>query len=132
MLGLAHTLIATERADLEFFARYCTGYEAWRAYLLGETDGIVKDAAWAARICDVDASVIRGLCQRMTAQRTMLSMSWSIQRADHGEQPCWHSRRSTASPSGALNENDSSAGPLLRCGISAWPMTASGQTRSWR
>jgi anaerobic selenocysteine-containing dehydrogenase len=40
MLGLAHTLIATERADLEFFARYCTGYEAWRAYLLGETDGI--------------------------------------------------------------------------------------------
>jgi anaerobic selenocysteine-containing dehydrogenase len=35
MLGLAHTLIATERADLEFFARYCTGYEAWRAYLLG-------------------------------------------------------------------------------------------------
>ena len=47
------------------------------AYLLGETDGIVKDAAWAARICDVDASVIRGLCQGMTAQRTMLSMSWS-------------------------------------------------------
>jgi biotin/methionine sulfoxide reductase len=89
MLGLAHTLIATGRADLEFLARYCTGYEAWRAYLLGETDGIVKDAAWAARICDVDASVIRGLCKRMTAQRTMLSMSWSIQRADHGEQPCW-------------------------------------------
>jgi anaerobic selenocysteine-containing dehydrogenase len=28
MLGLAHTLIATERADLEFLARYCTGYEA--------------------------------------------------------------------------------------------------------
>jgi biotin/methionine sulfoxide reductase len=46
-----------------------------------ETDDIVKDAAWAAPICD-DASVIRGLCQRMTAHRTMLSMSWSIQRAD--------------------------------------------------
>ena len=46
MLGLAHTLIATQRPDLEFLARYCTGYEAWRAYLLGETDGIVKDAAW--------------------------------------------------------------------------------------
>jgi biotin/methionine sulfoxide reductase len=35
--------------------------EAWRAYLLGETDGIVKDAVWAAPICDLDASVIRGL-----------------------------------------------------------------------
>jgi hypothetical protein len=84
MLGLAHTLIATSA---------------------------LKDAAWAARICDVDASVIRGLCQRMTAQRMMLSMSWSIQRADHGEQPCWHSRRSTASPSGALNENEAAPGP---------------------
>jgi biotin/methionine sulfoxide reductase len=89
MLGLAHTLIATGHADMDFLARYCTGYEAWRAYLLGETDGIVKDAAWAAQICDVDASVIRSLCERMTAQRTMLAMSWSIQRADHGEQPCW-------------------------------------------
>jgi biotin/methionine sulfoxide reductase len=89
MLGLAHTLISTGRADLEFLRRYCAGFEPWRAYLLGETDGTPKDASWAARICDVDAAVIRGLSDRMTAQRTMVSMSWSIQRADHGEQPCW-------------------------------------------
>jgi biotin/methionine sulfoxide reductase len=60
MLGLAHTL--TRRSALIWnSSRYCTGNEAWRAYLLGETDGIVKDAAWAAPICDLDASVIRGL-----------------------------------------------------------------------
>jgi hypothetical protein len=58
----------TSHWDPENSSRYCTGNEAWRAYPLGETDGIVKDAAWAAPICDVDASVIRGLCQRMTAQ----------------------------------------------------------------
>jgi ribosomal 50S subunit-associated protein YjgA (DUF615 family) len=51
---------ATERADLEFLA-LLHREEAWRAYLLGETDGIVKDAVWAAPICDLDASVIRGL-----------------------------------------------------------------------
>jgi biotin/methionine sulfoxide reductase len=89
MLALAHTLITTRRADLAFLEKYCAGFEAWRAYLLGETDGVAKDAAWAARICDVDTAVIHALCDRMSAQRTMLSMSWSIQRADHGEQPCW-------------------------------------------
>jgi biotin/methionine sulfoxide reductase len=89
MLALAHTLISTGRADVAFLSRYCAGYAQWRAYLLGETDGTAKDAAWAARICEVDASVIRSLCDRMVAQRTLLSMSWSIQRADHGEQPCW-------------------------------------------
>jgi biotin/methionine sulfoxide reductase len=89
MLALAHTLISTQRADLEFLGKYCSGYEPFRSYLMGEADGVPKDANWAARICDVDAKVIHSLCDRMAAQRTMLSMSWSIQRADHGEQPCW-------------------------------------------
>ena len=89
MLALAHTLITTRRADLAFLEKYCVGFEAWRAYLLGEPDGVAKDAAWAARICEVDRAVIHALCDRMSTQRTLLSMSWSIQRAHHGEQPCW-------------------------------------------
>jgi biotin/methionine sulfoxide reductase len=89
MLALAHTLIVTQRADLAFVAKYCVGFESWRAYLFGETDSIAKDAAWAARICEVDEALIHALCERMSAQRTMLAMSWSIQRAHHGEQPCW-------------------------------------------
>jgi biotin/methionine sulfoxide reductase len=89
MLGLAHTLVSSGRADLEFLRKYCIGFEAWRDYLTGQTDGTPKDAAWAARICDLEVSVIRALCDRMCAQRTLVSMSWSIQRGDHGEQPCW-------------------------------------------
>lgn len=89
MLALAHTLIDGRRADLGFLGKYCVGFERWRAYLLGETDGKPKDAAWAAGICGIDAALIRGLADRMAAQRTMAAMSWSIQRADHGEQPCW-------------------------------------------
>lgn len=89
MLGLAHTLLATGRADLDFLGKYCIGFEVLRAYLTGEKDGVAKSAAWAAGICDVHPKLITDLAARMARQRTMLSMSWSIQRADHGEQPCW-------------------------------------------
>src|SRR5437764_4755780 len=56
---------------------------------MGETDGRPKDAAWAAAITGVSADTIRALARRMAAARTMVSASWSLQRADHGEQPYW-------------------------------------------
>jgi biotin/methionine sulfoxide reductase len=57
--------------------------------LTGETDGIAKNAEWAARLCDIAADSIRALARRMAAKRTMITMSYSLQRADHGEQPMW-------------------------------------------
>jgi biotin/methionine sulfoxide reductase len=89
MLGLAQTLAGERLADHAFLERYCTGYERFAAYLNGVADGVVKDSSWAARICDVPADAIRTLARRIARTRTMLSMSWSVQRADHGEQPCW-------------------------------------------
>ena len=89
MLALAHTLIAQCRHDQAFLARYCTGFERVLPYLTGEADGHPKDAEWAARITGVSAETIRGLARQMADTRTMLTASWSLQRADHGEQPYW-------------------------------------------
>jgi biotin/methionine sulfoxide reductase len=89
LLALSHTLIASGLHDADFLARYCTGFECVRAYLMGESDGEPKDADWAAAITGVSAETIRALARRMAASRTMLSASWSLQRADHGEQPYW-------------------------------------------
>ncbi|MBM3224303.1 MAG: molybdopterin guanine dinucleotide-containing S/N-oxide reductase [Candidatus Tectomicrobia bacterium] len=89
MLGLAHTLLAEGLHDEAFLARYCVGFERFRSYLLGTTDGQPKDAAWAATITDLPANTIRQLARHMAAVRTMITVSWSIQRADHGEQPYW-------------------------------------------
>jgi len=89
MLGLMHTLVSEDLHDDEFLARYCVGFDRLRAYLMGEVDGIPKSAEWAAQITEVDASTIRDLARRMATQRTMISVSWSVQRADHGEQPYW-------------------------------------------
>ena len=89
LLALTHTLIANRLHDADFLARYCTGFERVRAYVMGESDGEPKDADWAAPITGIPADTIRALARRMAANRTMISASWSIQRADHGEQPYW-------------------------------------------
>ena len=89
LLALTHTLIANDLHDRDFLARYTTGFDKVRAYVMGESDGRPKDADWAALITGIPADTIRALARRMAANRTMLSASWSLQRADHGEQPFW-------------------------------------------
>jgi biotin/methionine sulfoxide reductase len=89
MLGLAHTIIADGKHDSAFLARYCTDFEPFRKYVMGESDGVAKSAAWAAAICDVPADTITTLARRMTQSRTMINVAWALQRGDHGEQPYW-------------------------------------------
>ena len=89
LLALVHTLVTKDLHDKEFLARYCTGFERACAYVMGDNDGQPKDADWAAAITCIPADTIRALARRMSATRTMISASWSLQRADHGEQPLW-------------------------------------------
>lgn len=89
MLSLAHTLVVTGRHDEEFLTTHCVGWDRFRSYLLGSPDGTPKTADWAAEITGVDADRIRELAGEMAAARTMITVSWSVQRNDHGEQAYW-------------------------------------------
>jgi biotin/methionine sulfoxide reductase len=89
MMGLAHTLVSEGLHDTSFLERYTTGFEPFRAYLTGDNDGQPRDADWAAELSGIPADTIRGLARRMASTRTMLSASWSLQRAEFGEQPYW-------------------------------------------
>ena len=89
MMGLAHTMIAAGTHDRRFLRECCVGWDELEAYLTGARDGVRRDAAWAAAICDVEPAVIEALAAEMTARRTLVTVSWSLQRADHGEQPFW-------------------------------------------
>ena len=89
MLGLAHTLHTEDLHDEEFLRSHCVGYEKFARYLTGETDGVPKDTAWAAKLCDMDAERIRALARRMAGEPCLLSISWSLQRTEHGDQPYW-------------------------------------------
>jgi biotin/methionine sulfoxide reductase len=89
MLAIAHTLVSENLHDRRFLDSHAVGFERFRAYLMGESDGLPKSAGWASAICDVPSDTIRSLARRMAANRTLLTSSWSLQRADHGEQPFW-------------------------------------------
>jgi biotin/methionine sulfoxide reductase len=86
MLGLAHTLVSEGLHDRDFLARYCTGYAQFERYLF---DGVVKDAAWASEITEIPAADIVALARKMAASRTMITVTWSLQRIEYGEQPVW-------------------------------------------
>jgi len=89
MLGMCHELLQRGRADKDFLARYCVGSDALLAYLDGEDDNTVKSLAWAAQIADVPLAMLSELAERCMTGRVMLSASWSLQRAHHGEQTYW-------------------------------------------
>jgi biotin/methionine sulfoxide reductase len=89
MLALAQVLDAGGLADTGFLDRYTVGYPRFARYLRGEVDGVVKDPPWAEAITGVPAARIRELAHEMAAARTLVTVSWSLQRARHGEQPLW-------------------------------------------
>jgi len=83
MMGLAHTLLRDGLANEAFLASHCVGWDTFKSTLAG------KDAAWASRITGVSPEVIHQLAHDMAKHRTLVTISWSLQRADHGEQTYW-------------------------------------------
>ena len=89
MLALVHTLVVEGLHDREFLDRYTVGWPVFERYVLGETDGQPKDAAWAAAIAGVAAETIVALARKLHGRRALIVVSHSLQRAEHGEQPVW-------------------------------------------
>lgn len=89
MLALAYVLATDGLADQTFLATYCTGYERFERYLLGTDDGVPKSPQWAAKISGLSADALTDLARRMVAGRTLVTVSWSLQRVRHGEQAPW-------------------------------------------
>ncbi|MCC7045846.1 MAG: molybdopterin guanine dinucleotide-containing S/N-oxide reductase [Alphaproteobacteria bacterium] len=89
MLGLVHTLVVEGLHDKAFLERCTVGWPIFERYLLGETDGRAKDAAWAAGITGAPADAIRALARRLAGRRSLIVVAHSLQRAEHGEQPAW-------------------------------------------
>lgn len=89
MLALAHTLYSEGLHDEAFLKSHCVGFDEFLPYLLGTTDGVPKSPAWAERITGVSAGKIRHLAFDMAKSNTVISLTWSLQRAEHGEQPWW-------------------------------------------
>ena len=89
LLALMRRLDALGAVDEEFVARCTVGDDRLRAYLRGAVDGVDKTPAWAAALTGVPAATIEGLADRLRTGRTLVTATWALQRAEHGEQPYW-------------------------------------------
>ncbi len=89
MLGIAYVLDSEQLVDRDFIHRCAVGYDRFRPYLVGDSDGQPKTPQWAAELCGIEPSVIRDLAHTMASTRTLITVSWSLQRAQNGEQPFW-------------------------------------------
>jgi len=83
MLALMHVLFAEDLADRAFLQRYCTGADVLESYVA------TTSPEWAAPLCEVPAEQIRALARHMAGRRTLVTVTWSLQRAEHGEQAPW-------------------------------------------
>ncbi len=95
MLGILHHLITSGQADEEFCRSHCVGWDRVRAYVIGEAAGpgaepaFAKTPAWAASITGATEADIVALADEMARSRTVINLSLSVQRTDHGEQTYW-------------------------------------------
>jgi biotin/methionine sulfoxide reductase len=89
MLGMAHTLVTENLHDEDFINRYCVGFEKFQPYLSGEDDGIIKNAQWAAKQSGIPAKKIQSVARALAKKKSIIGISWSLQRSEHGEQSYW-------------------------------------------
>ncbi|MBL1073681.1 molybdopterin guanine dinucleotide-containing S/N-oxide reductase [Nocardia sp. 2] len=89
MLALAQVLDAEGLADNTFLDAYTVGYQRFAQYVRGAADGVAKTPEWAQTLTGVPAQRIRELAREMASTRTLITVSWSLQRAQYGEQPLW-------------------------------------------
>lgn len=89
MLALMHVLYTEKLHDEKFLSKYCFGFDLFLPYLLGQDGSPPKTPEWAAKITGVPATEIQSLARTLASGRTILIAGYSIQRADHGEQPYW-------------------------------------------
>lgn len=88
-LALTHVIVKAGHHDRAFLSTHCVGFEKVNDHLLGKLDGVEKNAAWASRITGIPAERIEQLADEIVKHRTMMNMSWSVQRAQYGEQTYW-------------------------------------------
>ncbi|QFT60867.1 Dimethyl sulfoxide/trimethylamine N-oxide reductase precursor (plasmid) [Sulfitobacter sp. THAF37] len=89
MLALSQEIVAAGLHDRALIDRLASGVEEFLAHLSGQGDSVTKSADWAEGITGIEADRIRSLARDIARKRTMLLASWSLQRAQYGEQPYW-------------------------------------------
>lgn len=71
-LAIAYVWIKEGLYDKEYVATRTVGFDAWKAYVMGETDGIPKTPEWQENETGVPAKDVRALAREWGTKRTYL------------------------------------------------------------
>ena len=89
MLSLAFIMIKEDSYDKDFVKKYTVGFDEFSDYVMGINDNAECSPSWASEITGIEVDSINKLAEKIISKRTLISMSWSLQRASRGEQPLW-------------------------------------------
>jgi len=73
-IAIMHVWIVEGLYDKDYVAKRTTGFDEWRAYVLGETDGIAKTPEWQEPETGVPAKDVRALARKWGNRKVHLSV----------------------------------------------------------
>ena len=71
-IAIAYVWITEDLYDKDYIATHTTGFETWRDYVLGKSDGIPKSPEWQEGETGVPASDVRALAREWGTKKTYL------------------------------------------------------------
>ena len=89
MLALGHTLLEAGLHDSAFLERFASASTRWRPIFGPAATARASMRNGPPRITQLDAGWIRALARDLARERSFITVSWSLQRADNGEQTYW-------------------------------------------
>ncbi len=86
-IAMAHVIISEGLEDRAFLDKYTVGFDRYRDYVLGVTDGVPKTPGWAEAITGVPAETITELARQYATRRPAALMEGLAPgRSAYGEQ----------------------------------------------
>lgn len=87
MVAMAHVMVVEQLQDQAFLDSYTLGFDQFRGYVLGISDGLPKTPAWAEAITGVPRAIIEQVAREYaTTKPAALLPGWAMQRTAYGEQ----------------------------------------------